>query len=77
VKYPTYAKHLKFRHTPALDVDATVSLDGRPLVVINSENLMVEDLDLTPTEADRLAEALAQAAACARAKIAHVKRRRS
>lgn len=71
MKYPTYSKHLKFRHTPELDVDATISLDGRPLVVVNSDVQLIEDLDFTPAEADRLAAALSNAAAVARAKIAH------
>lgn len=60
---------LKLRHTPNLDIDATVDVfTGRPLVCLHSEASLIEDINLTPTEADRLSRALAKAAIATRAK---------
>lgn len=60
---------VRLKHSSDLHVEAIVSvLTARPLVVIDSAADLVEDIDLTPAEAERLARALTKAAAAARAK---------
>lgn len=70
-KHPTMKTvTVKLRHAPDYHVDATIDVfTGRPLVVLDSGADMVEDINMTPMEAERLATALLKAAEIARAKI--------
>jgi hypothetical protein len=61
-----YSKTVRLRHSPDIHVGAALSPKGRPLVVLDSEAELVEDIDLTPIEAERLAYALLAAAVIAR-----------
>ncbi len=62
---------VRLRHTPDVYVDATVDvMTGRPLVVIDSEASLIEDINHTPAEAERYGAALIKAARFCRAKQA-------
>lgn len=64
---------VKLRYSRDLHVEVTVSVSAAyPLVTIDSDSDLVDDIDLTPLEAERLARALNKAAAvAARAKISN------
>ena len=61
-------KSIKCRHNPEIIVDATHdAFTGRPLVTIWQHNDFIEDIMLTPVEAERLGRALMAAAEKAKA----------
>lgn len=77
-KYPTMkTQTVKLRNAPDYYIDATINvMTGKPMVVLDSEADLVEDIDLSPTEAERLARVLMKAAAVARAKLTHARKAR-
>jgi hypothetical protein len=64
-------KTIKLKNEPDMHIEATVDVfTAAPLVVIDSDADMVDDICLRPIEAERLGRALIKAAAAARAKVA-------
>jgi hypothetical protein len=77
-RYPTMkTQTVKLRNAPDYYIDATIDvMTGKPLIVLDSEAAMVEDINLSPAEAERLARVLMKAAAIGRAKAAHARKAR-
>lgn len=63
-------KTIKLRNEPDMHIEATVDVFTiKPLVVIDSDADLVEDITLSPIEAERLGHALIAAAGVARRKV--------
>lgn len=73
-KWPTMKTiEIKPRCEVGFVVEATVNLNGRPVVNIHRFDPMVEDETYFPAEAERIGRAYLKAAACCRAKTAAAK----
>ena len=73
MKYPTLkTKNIKLRDFSEIAIDATVTLDSRPVVAVHDYGGHFDDISLSALEAERLGNALLKAAACVRGKAAYV-----
>lgn len=67
-KYPTFKKTIRLRHDNDLHIQATVDFEDRPIVeIFSTPNIQI---NMAPSEAERLARALVKSAKVSRAKIA-------